>query len=77
MKNFFLIFGGNVLNRGVSEKFAKNLILVVDPRDTPDIDYDFHLQFDVRNFKEILNYLKTNSFDKDNFKYKIAQLISL
>jgi hypothetical protein len=68
MKNFFLIFGGNVLNRGVSEKFAKNLILVVDPRDTPDIDYDFHLQFDVRNFKEILNYLKTNSFDKDNFR---------
>jgi hypothetical protein len=68
MKDIFIILGGNILNNGVSEKFSKYFIIVVDPRDNPEIKYDYHLKFDVRGKDDILNFLSTNGYKKRNFK---------
>lgn len=76
-KNIFLLLGGNILNKGIADKFkdAGYRVFIVDWNDTVPVTCDFHLRIDVKEYDKILNELKAmNELDNVKFAYSSIDL---
>lgn len=67
MNKFFVILGGNVLLRGISDKLKSYgySVIVIDWNESPAVKGDLHLQIDVKDVTTVLAALEYGKYDID------------